>query len=45
MYFNEKLRNDKEIGLIAVEFHGGNIKFLSDELKNDKDIAMKAVEK
>jgi len=43
-HLSDKLKDDKEIALIAVDDFGGNIKYLNN-LKNDYDVASKAIER
>ena len=37
-YASERLRSDKEIGLIAMQMNGDMIKFLNNDIKYDLEI-------
>lgn len=40
---SSELKNDREIMLAAVDYHGWLYKYASDELKSDKELALKAL--
>lgn len=42
-YASERIKNDKQIGLIAVRSNGFALRFLSLELRNDQDVALAAL--
>jgi len=43
--FNDKLKDNKELALTAINRSGKNFKYLSKRLKNDKEVIMSAIKK